>query len=82
MTCIVWLVSCFILSYFQNMYLARKTTEMTNEDEEITRSARIRALLEVPIPTAISLTPAESNLALDSFKVEANSQLRTRAHKE
>ena len=40
-----------------------------------TRSARIRALFGVPMPTAISLTPDESNLALDSFKVEASSQL-------
>jgi len=54
---------------------------MTNECKEITRSARIRALLGVPTPTAISLIPAESNLALDSFKADANSQLRTIADK-
>jgi len=50
---------------------------MTKEDSELTRLASMRALSGVPIPTAISLTPAESNLALDSFKAEANSQLIT-----
>lgn len=30
------------------------------------------------MPTAISLTPDESNLALASFKVEASSQLKIR----
>lgn len=48
--------------------------------KKITLSASIRALSGAPTPTAISLTPAESNLALDSFKVEANSQLRSRAY--
>lgn len=52
---------------------------MEEKDKEITRSARIRALLGVPTPTAINFTPAESNLGLDSFKAAANSQLRTRA---
>lgn len=37
----------------------------------------MRALLGAPTPTAISLTPAASNLDLDSFNVEASSQLRT-----
>jgi len=32
------------------------------------RSARIRALAEVPTPTAISFTPAESNLSFVSLK--------------
>lgn len=41
----------------------------------VTRSARMRALFGVPTPMAISFTPDESNLALDSFKVEASSQL-------
>lgn len=45
-----------------------------------TRSARIRALFGVPMPTAISLTPDESNLALASFKVEASSQLEIRTN--
>lgn len=40
-----------------------------------TRSARIRALSGVPTPTAISFTPADSNLSLDSFRAEASSQL-------
>ena len=40
-----------------------------------TRSARIRALAEVPTPTAISFTPAESNLSFVSLKTAANSQL-------
>lgn len=41
-----------------------------------TRSARIRALSGVPTPTAISLTPAESNLGFASFRTEASSQLK------
>jgi len=65
----------------ESMHLARKNTKMTKEDTEITLLASMRALVGVPIPTAISLTPAESNLALDSFKAEANSQLMTRFHK-
>ena len=40
-----------------------------------TRSARIRALAGVPTPTAISFTPAESNLSFVSLRTEANSQL-------
>lgn len=35
----------------------------------------MRALLGVPTPMAISFTPAESNLAFDSFNAEASSQL-------
>jgi len=54
---------------------------MTKVDREITLSARTRALLGGPTPTAISFTPAESNLAFDSFKAKANSQLLTRTDK-
>lgn len=42
---------------------------------DFTRSASIRALLGAPTPTATSFTPAESNLAFDSLRVEASSQL-------
>lgn len=40
-----------------------------------TRSASKRALLGVPTPIAISLTPADSNLAFASFNSKASSQL-------
>jgi hypothetical protein len=40
-----------------------------------TLSASKRALLGVPTPIAISLTPDESNFSFDSFNEEASSQL-------
>jgi hypothetical protein len=55
-----------------------KLVRLQNE-HILTRSATIRALAGVPTPTAMSFTPAESNLSLVSLKTEANSQLGGKA---
>ena len=41
-----------------------------------TRSVRVRALLGVPTPIAINLTPIESKVGFASYKTEESFQLK------
>lgn len=59
-----------------NIYYTQNINRKQKKKLKLTRSARMRALLGVPTPTAISFTPAESSLGLISFRAEASSQLQ------
>lgn len=65
-----------VVHYVLNLYALILIKEFMQIETFITLSERMRALSGPPTPMAISLTSAESNLALASFSAEASSQLQ------